>query len=153
MSQENGGLVSLVAMCWKNDELKARFVRDPIPVLAAHGMPVDDGMDVKVVDRIRRSIGVGPPSITVHIRFLRPDYPEAGSSESDAGRPPLWRLFDGYWRDDAFKDRFMVDPESMLREHGLPVAEGMSMQVTENIRQSIGAATPSMTVQFCFTRP
>ena len=50
MTEERNQLAELFAACWKDEALKARFMSDPKAVLAEYGMPVPDGMNVKVVE-------------------------------------------------------------------------------------------------------
>ena len=50
MTEQKNKLAELFAACWKDEALKARFMADPKAVLAEYGMPVPDGMDVKVVE-------------------------------------------------------------------------------------------------------
>ena len=50
MTEHHDSLAKLFAACWKDEALKAQFMSDPKTVLAENGMPVPDGMDVKVVE-------------------------------------------------------------------------------------------------------
>ena len=50
MTEEKNKLAQLFAACWKDEALKARFMADPKAVLAEYGMPVPDGMNIKVVE-------------------------------------------------------------------------------------------------------
>ena len=50
MTEQKNALAQLFAACWKDEELKARFMSDPKAVLAEYDMPVPDGIDVKVVE-------------------------------------------------------------------------------------------------------
>jgi hypothetical protein len=49
MTEQKNALAQLFAACWKDEALKARFMRDPKAVLKEYGIEVPDGMDVKVV--------------------------------------------------------------------------------------------------------
>jgi hypothetical protein len=65
MTEQKNQLASLFAACWKDEALKARFMADPKAVLAEHGMPVPDGMDVKVVENADDCVHItlpAPPS-------------------------------------------------------------------------------------------
>ena len=55
-------LAELFAACWKDDALKARFMRDPKAVLAEYDMPVPDGMDVKVVENADNCVHITMPA-------------------------------------------------------------------------------------------
>ena len=50
MTEEKNKMADLFAACWKDAALKTRFMADPMAVLAEYGMPIPDGMDVKVVE-------------------------------------------------------------------------------------------------------
>ena len=50
MTEQKNALAQLFAACWKDEALKARFMADPKAVLAEYGMPVPDGMNIKVVE-------------------------------------------------------------------------------------------------------
>ena len=50
MTESHTKLADLIAACWKDEPLKARFMADPKAVLAEYDMPVPDGIDVKVVE-------------------------------------------------------------------------------------------------------
>ena len=49
MPEQQNVLARLLVACWKDEEMKARFMADPKAVLKEHGLDVPDGMDVKVV--------------------------------------------------------------------------------------------------------
>ena len=62
MTEPKNQLASLFASCWKDEALKARFMADPKAVLAEHGMPVPDGMDVKVVENADNCVHITMPA-------------------------------------------------------------------------------------------
>ena len=57
----------MIAACWKDDALKARFLADPKAVLAEHGIEAPAHIDVKVVENT---------DDTVHITLPRAPTPE-----------------------------------------------------------------------------
>ena len=61
MTEERNQLAELFAACWKDEALKARFMNDPKAVLAEYGMPVPDGMDVKVVENSDNCVHITMP--------------------------------------------------------------------------------------------
>ena len=61
MTEERNQLAQLFAACWKDEALKQRFMNDPKAVLAEHGMPVPDGMDVKVVENADNCVHITMP--------------------------------------------------------------------------------------------
>ena len=61
MPEERNKLAELFAACWKDDAVKQRFMADPKPVLAEHGMPVPDGMDVNVVENTDNTVHITLP--------------------------------------------------------------------------------------------
>ena len=65
MTEQKNDLAQLFAACWKDEALKARFMRDPKSVLAEYDMPVPDGIDVKVVENADDCVHItlpAPPS-------------------------------------------------------------------------------------------
>tara|TARA_B100000900_G_scaffold76957_1_gene61614 strand:+ start:160 stop:441 length:282 start_codon:yes stop_codon:yes gene_type:complete len=62
MGEQKNKLARLFAACWKDEALKARFMADPRTVLAEHGMPVPDGMDVKVVENADDCVHITMPA-------------------------------------------------------------------------------------------
>ena len=62
MGEQKNKLARLFAACWKDKALKARFMADPRTVLAEHGMPVPDGMDVKVVENADDCVHITMPA-------------------------------------------------------------------------------------------
>ena len=62
MTEQKNALAQLFAACWKDEALKARFMRDPKSVLAEYDMPVPDGMDVKVVENADDCVHITLPA-------------------------------------------------------------------------------------------
>ena len=62
MTESKNQLMELFAACWKDDALKARFMSDPKAVLAEHGMPVPEGMNVKVVENSDSHVHITLPA-------------------------------------------------------------------------------------------
>ena len=62
MTEQNNQLAALFAACWKDESLKARFMADPRTVLAEHGMPFSDGVDVKVVENADDCVHITMPA-------------------------------------------------------------------------------------------
>ena len=62
MTEQKNQLASLFAACWKDEALKQRFMSDPKTVLAEHGMPVPDGMDVNVVENTDNTVHITMPA-------------------------------------------------------------------------------------------
>ena len=50
MTEQKNALAQLFAACWRDEAVKARFMRDPKAVLKDDGLEVPDGMDAKVVE-------------------------------------------------------------------------------------------------------
>ena len=61
MTEQRTQLADLFAACWKDEALKVRFMADPKAVLAEHGMPVPDGMDVNVVENADQCVHITLP--------------------------------------------------------------------------------------------
>ena len=62
MTEQRNALAQVFAACWKDEELKARFMADPKAVLAEHGMDVPDGVDVKVVENSDNCVHITMPA-------------------------------------------------------------------------------------------
>ena len=62
MTKEKNTLAQLFAACWKDEALKARFMADPKAVLAEYGMPVPEGMEVKVVENSDSHVHITMPT-------------------------------------------------------------------------------------------
>ena len=62
MTEEKNTLAALFAACWKDETLKQRFMADPKTVLAEYGMPVPDGIDVRVVENADDRIHITLPA-------------------------------------------------------------------------------------------
>ena len=62
MTEQRNQLADLFAACWKDEALKQRFMADPKAVLAEHGMPVPDGMDVNVVENTDTTVHITMPA-------------------------------------------------------------------------------------------
>jgi hypothetical protein len=62
MTEQKNALAQLFAACWKDEALKARFMSDPKSVLAEYGMPVPDGIDVKVVENADDCVHITLPA-------------------------------------------------------------------------------------------
>jgi hypothetical protein len=67
MTEDRNKLTKLFADCWKDDDLKARFMSDPKAVFAEYGMPVPDGLEIKVLenddDKVHITIPATPEGI------------------------------------------------------------------------------------------
>ena len=62
MTEQRNQLADLFAACWKDEALKQRFMADPKSVLAEHGMPVPDDMDVTVVENTDNTVHITMPA-------------------------------------------------------------------------------------------
>ena len=62
MTEQKNALAHLFAACWKDEALKARFMADPKAVLAEYGMPVPEGMNVKVVENADDCVHITLPA-------------------------------------------------------------------------------------------
>ena len=63
MTEQKNTLAELFAACWKDEALKARFMADPKTVLAEYGVPVPDGIDVKVVENADDCVHITMPAL------------------------------------------------------------------------------------------
>ena len=62
MTEQRNQLAALFAACWKDEALKARFMSDPMAVLAEHGIAVPDGINVNVVENTDNTVHITMPS-------------------------------------------------------------------------------------------
>ncbi len=61
MTEERNAFTDLLAACWKDDALKARFMADPKAVLAERGIEMPDGIDVNVVENTDNTVHITLP--------------------------------------------------------------------------------------------
>ena len=55
----------------------------------------------------------------------------------------LAKLFAACWKDEALKARFMADPKTVLKEHGLDVPDNMDVKVVENADDCVHITLPA----------
>ena len=55
----------------------------------------------------------------------------------------LNQLFAKCWKDEALKARFMSDPKSVLKEHGMPVPDEFDVKVVENSDSCVHITIPA----------
>ena len=60
--EANSAMSKLFSACWRDDELKARFMADPKSVLTEFGLNVPENLDVKVVENTDNCIHITVPS-------------------------------------------------------------------------------------------
>lgn len=48
--EQGNSVARLIAQAWMDEEFKARFMREPLPVLADAGIEIPDGLTVEVVE-------------------------------------------------------------------------------------------------------
>lgn len=62
MTERDEVLAKIFAACWKDDTLKARFLRDPKSVLVEFGIAIPADIEVKVVENTADRIHVTLPA-------------------------------------------------------------------------------------------
>ena len=62
MTEQHDKLAALFSACWRDEAVKARFHADPKAVLAEYGIPVPDGLTVKVVENADDCVHITLPS-------------------------------------------------------------------------------------------
>ena len=55
----------------------------------------------------------------------------------------LAQLFAACWKDEALKARFMIDPKTVLKEHGLDIAQDIEVKVVENADDCVHITLPA----------
>ena len=58
-------------------------------------------------------------------------------------RNQLADLFAACWKDETLKQRFMSDPKAVLAEYGMPVPDGMAVNVVENSDNTVHITMPA----------
>jgi hypothetical protein len=58
-------------------------------------------------------------------------------------RKSMTDLFAACWKDDALKARFMSDPKAVLAEYGVPIPDGMDINVVENNDNCVHITMPA----------
>ena len=61
MTEQRNALAQVFAACWKDEELKARFMADPKAVLAEFDIDVPANIDVKVVENSDNCVHITMP--------------------------------------------------------------------------------------------
>jgi hypothetical protein len=62
MTEQKNALAHLFAACWKDEALKARFMRDPKAVLKEYGLEFPEDIDVKVVENADNCVHITLPA-------------------------------------------------------------------------------------------
>ena len=62
MTEQRNRLAELFTACWKDEALKQRFMADPKAVLAEHGMPVPDDIDVNIIENTDNTVHITMPA-------------------------------------------------------------------------------------------
>jgi hypothetical protein len=62
MTEQKNALAQLFAACWKDEALKARFMRDPKSVLKDYGLDLPNGVDVKVMENAENCVHITLPA-------------------------------------------------------------------------------------------
>ncbi|MBC8200495.1 MAG: NHLP leader peptide family natural product precursor [Planctomycetes bacterium] len=62
MTEQKNNLAKLFADCWKDADLKARFIANPAFVLAEYGMEVPEGVHVNVVENSDNTVHITLPA-------------------------------------------------------------------------------------------
>ena len=66
-----------------------------------------------------------------------------GEKDMTEERNQLAKLFAACWKDEALKQRFMADPKAVLAEYGMPVPDGMDVNVVENTDTTVHITMPA----------
>ncbi len=85
MTEERNALARLFADCWKDEELKARFMAEPGAVLAEYGMNVPANIDVKVVENTDNCVHITMPAEPVGASGLSDEELSAAAGASVMG--------------------------------------------------------------------
>ena len=97
MTEQKNKLAEVFAACWKDEDLKARFMADPKAVLKEHGLDVPDGIDVKVVENADDCVHITLPAPPAEHLDLSDD--EIG--QAAAGTTVTWPTLRGCYDCDG----------------------------------------------------
>ena len=62
MTEQRNAMAKLFAACWKDEDLKARFMSDPKAVLAERGIDMPENMNVSVVENADECVHITIPA-------------------------------------------------------------------------------------------
>ena len=85
MTEQRNALAELIAACWKDEALKARFLADPKAVLAEHGIEAPAHIDVKVVENTDDTVHITMPQAP-QVDDLSDDEISAAAGAGEMGR-------------------------------------------------------------------
>ena len=96
MTESRRKLSDLFAACWKDDALKARLMEDPKAVLAEHGLPVPDSLNLKVVANDDTTVHITLPAPpTGHLELSNEELTNAaGGVNKDQVQVSIGALWD-----------------------------------------------------------
>jgi hypothetical protein len=112
---------TLITRAWTDAAFKARLLADPTTVLTEAGLDVPPGKRIAVLE---------PNPETTYL-MLVPLEAVKDPSESKPWARSWDALVACAAADAAFKARLAAEPEAVLREAGVPVPEGRTLQLIE----------------------
>ena len=62
MTEQRTKLAELIAACWRDEAIKARFISEPKNIMKEHGMDVPDGIEINVVENADDCVHITLPA-------------------------------------------------------------------------------------------
>ena len=130
----------VVTRTWRDTAFKQQLLGNPRAVLQEHGLSVPNSQTVRVLE---------DTADTMYL--VLPTKPSGHLSDEElarlAGQQPeptrkIGQVLINAWRDDAFKQRLLGNPDAVLQENGLPLPAGKAVRVVENTAETVHLVLP-----------
>ena len=131
MTGQTKKLAQLIAACWKDSALKDRLMTDSRAVLAEHGLPVSDLVELVVVENTESLVHLVVPAPPEGSRELSEE------QRLDVARRSSWKLFDAC----KPKSRFAMLPPCAIPVVWRPPGSGQVEEGPQYGRVSDGEQT------------
>src|SRR5688500_18912627 len=130
----------VVTRAWHDEGFKRRLVAEPQVVLQEHDLPVPDGKTVRVVENTADTMYLVLPTRPAGERAAEQLNHVAGEQQEQAEK--YAQLVTTALHDEAFKQRLVADPRTVLQEQGLPLPAGKTVRVVENTADTVHLILP-----------
>lgn len=123
-----------------DDDYRARFLNDPTAILQAAGLPLPEGVEVKVVENTNDIVHLplpppprpGEPWDAALARMTQ-EMPFGDSVQLALSLMIVHLVrFSKAWSDPAFRDRLARDPNSAMAELDSQVASSIRLEIVQN---------------------
>jgi hypothetical protein len=137
-AQEAQKLNRIAEKAWADAAFKQRLLADAAAVLREQGLEVPAGVQVRVIEPSDEARYLVLPAKPVGDLS---DEQFAQLAREGPGRK-VGQVLLKAWRDGAFKRRLVADPQTVLREEGLPLSDGKPVRVVENTQETVHLVLP-----------